>query len=385
MDNEMITLNVINAKEVESWLKEITYNDYSPRHDNYVDLIKSNDVEQVSKKLHTLGQIQVHIDATVADVIETAKRLFRKYDQDSEIAKLGQEPKLKKPVIFCLYYPALEKNPANEGDLIIRLGIEDGDWVAIGPQENQAVNPVAAPMTLSGVRSFKHFSQIVWGNETAADPMLLSVLLYTSEDVELAKYIREHFDELHKMSGPRVITYILERPSSKNEAGGRLFWKSLLKETVYLAWNLLGWSESRPYQPADAYEIAKRLGIYPDQLPCLAVFDRTEQVEKIVFRITGDFTTFFRTTYSNIQHALYLGPELDVQDSEKLKLERLRLFNKIRETFKMVETVSQENIQAPYKVYNFYGQTVFINHPMGSIQLQDFQNTLSGKGDLTHE
>ena len=211
---------------------------------------------------------------------------------------------------------------------------------------------------------------MVWNNQDPDDPMLLATLLYTDADVELAKYVREHFDELHQMSGPRVILYVFEHPPRDSTYAAPLFWKAQLDTAIYNAWAILGWTRSKPYDKTASYEIARSFGIFPDQLPCLSVFDRTDQEDKIVFPVSGDLTTFFRKTFSNIQHALYLGPGYEISTKILRNRERRKLFNKIRESLSLV----QMDMEGKQIIYNFYGQTVFINHPSGSVQLQDFQN-----------
>jgi hypothetical protein len=147
-----------------------------------------------------------------------------------------------------------------------------------------------------------------------------------------------------------------------------------LDVVIYHAWALLGWTQSKPYDKTAAYEIASSFGIYPDQLPCLAVFDRPSQAEKIVFPVRGDYTAFFRNTFSNIQRVLNLGPGRDTTDETKLNSERLELFEKIRNSPHLAPADAKEKSV----VYNFFGQTVFINHSSGPLQLQDFQNTSTG-------
>jgi hypothetical protein len=177
------------------------------------------------------------------------------------------------------------------------------------------------------------------------------------------------------MSGPRLITYVIERSPQGCDNGGPVFWRTQLNSLVYQAWSLLGWTRTKPYDKNDAYEIARKLGIYPDQLPCLAVFDKTGMEHNIIFPIRDDLTTFFRTTYSNIQHAIHLGPGRDIPIKALRDRERRKLFTRIRES--LVQIPESSAVQT---VYNFYGQTVFINQPSGSVNLQDFQNISGAQG-----
>ncbi len=109
--------------------------------------------------------------------------------------------------------------------------------------------------------------------------VLYATLLYTDEDTLLAKYVRENFDELHKMSGENLKIFVVESPPKDSAYAAPHYWKSRLEQTKYLAWSLLGWVRSKPYDKTAAYEIARSLGIYPDELPCLAVFDNSDQTK----------------------------------------------------------------------------------------------------------
>lgn len=369
MSTDTITLFVITEDEQNSWLKKLTYSGFSPRHDNPVDLIRANRVAEKSRELDLVTRIRVNSEATVSDVIAEARHSIMGYEEDFKVAKIKEGLPYGYPIEYRLYHSAFA-GELESSMRISELGLSNNDLVIIRKSVRDREG-VHAPMTLSGVSSFKRFQDTVWGSEDPSDPMLLAALLYTDEDIDLAKYVREHFDELHRMSGPRVIAYVVEHPPKDSALGAPLFWKSLLDESVYRAWSLLGWTQSRPYNKTSAYEIARSLGIYPDQLPCLAVFDRTGQAEKIVFPVSGDFTIFFRRTFSNMQHALYLGPGRDIWDKEERDRERLKLFEKIRESLNVVQTDTEDQ----RTVCNFYGQTVFINRPTGLVRLQDFQNT----------
>lgn len=153
----------------------------------------------------------------------------------------------------------------------------------------------------------------------------------------------------------------------------------------------MGWVRSKPYDKVAAYEIAQNLGIYPDELPCLVVFDKVDQMNKVIFPIEDDLSTFFRGTVSSIQRSLSDVKSNDLEkkaeesdywrkrepwdERAKRNLEtrtkpQQDLFDKLRKSLQQVrhDKVSERII------YNFFGQTVFVNHPTGSVRLQDFHN-----------
>jgi hypothetical protein len=187
------------------------------------------------------------------------------------------------------------------------------------------------------------------------------------------------------MSSSRIEVYLVESPSAGRSPSAQSYWKAKVKETTYLVWSLLGLTRTKPYDKSAAYPIARSLGIYPDQIPCLALFDKSEQDEKIIFPIHGDLTAFFRTAFSTILRASenstsessseihrYSRFGLSSRDEVAWELhEQAHMFERIRKTVTLIK--SQEN--ADRAEYNFYGQTVFINRPTGSVNLQDFQKS----------
>jgi hypothetical protein len=198
------------------------------------------------------------------------------------------------------------------------------------------------------------------------------------------------------MSGSNLKIFIIESPPKDSTSTEQTYWKNRLEQTTYTVWSLLGLVRSKPYDKAATYDIARSLGIFPDQIPCLVVFDTTDQINKIVFPVTGDLTAFFRNTISNIQralsdinfHALKEQIERDRthlswQEIEKLKIKaQQEMFSKLR---KSVEQM-QFDKGADTVTYNFFGQTVFINHPEGDIRLEDFHNQKSArKESKNHE
>ncbi len=367
MEAGTISLILINKEEKNTWSEEFTYDSHSPRHDKSVSFISASQVDEKAGHLDVSRRIEIGSRATVAEVIASARACYPGYDQDFKVVEKKADGEYGYPVKYYLYYPALSDRRLDASASLSDLGIGDGDLVVI----SQEMPPRRPVMTMAGVSSFKNFQQMVWGNETPFDPMLLATLLYTDLDMDLARYVREHFDELHQMSGPRVITYVVEQPAKDRSLAAISFWKAQLDATLYRAWALVGWTQSKPYDKTTAYEIAGSLGIYPNQLPCLAVFDRTDQEEKILFPVSGDYTAFFRNTFSNLQSALDLGPGPDIVDEVKLNQERHKLFERIRKSLRKVQADAKDQ----GIVYNFYGQTVFINHPSGLVQLRDFQNT----------
>jgi hypothetical protein len=163
--------------------------------------------------------------------------------------------------------------------------------------------------------------------------------------------------------------------------------------------------------------MAREIGVYPDQLPCLVLFDRLERSDRIVIPIEGEYSELFRYTFSFIQRltsTVGLHPEYQAimeevrqvkarkEESEghmPLKVswaeeERYRadidqrisgvIYNAIRQALE-TRPKGKQTPDERRTTFVFHGQTVFINNPLGKVELSDFQNTKDSKEIETHE
>lgn len=140
----------------------------------------------------------------------------------------------------------------------------------------------------------------------AAGPRLWGVLLYTDADVELATYVRTHFDDLNVLSGPATRVFVVERRADWSHA--KKYWRRHLEPELYRVMSTMHWLRWTPYDPQGAYEVADRLGIGPERLPCLVFFHapqgRPHSDEKIVFPVEHTSTAYFRSLFGAIGRAV---------------------------------------------------------------------------------
>ncbi|MFG2636452.1 hypothetical protein ACGFX8_21640 [Streptomyces sp. NPDC048362] len=150
-------------------------------------------------------------------------------------------------------------------------------------------------------------------NSTApvTGPRLWGVLLYTEADVELATYVRTHFDDLNVLSGPATRVFVVERRQDWGTA--KKYWRRHLEPELYRVLSAMRWLRWTPYDPQGAYEIASLLGLGPEQLPCLVFFRGSQEArpddDKIVFPIEHTSTAYFRALFGGIATALRTVPE----------------------------------------------------------------------------
>jgi hypothetical protein len=178
----------------------------------------------------------------------------------------------------------------------------------------------------------------------ASAPALWGALLYTDEDAELAAYVRRHFRSLNALIRSELRVFVIERPEP---AAPEEFWDSALEDREALVYGALGWLDSVPYEKSQAYEVARRLGVEEDQLPCLVVFDDPEREPKLVFPIAEVSPGYFRTLFAMLRRAIADEGLEAAYDAILRSLEKVRGVGARTE-------------------YSFSGYTVFVNRPTES-------------------
>lgn len=189
-----------------------------------------------------------------------------------------------------------------------------------------------------------------------------AALLYTDEDVGLARYVREHIRGIDRMSGKDIVVYIIEEPIDDNRK------KEDNRVQRWLS-NVSFGNEGKnsiAYNKAEAYDIAERLGILPNQLPCLVFFCGLEQPDKICVPILdNDYASLFRNVFSYVKIAFdeacgvfwYEHMYRRIRSREEVRNSWFEyLFDHLHRQIES-QLVQEE---MPPGAYNFYGHTVFV-------------------------
>jgi hypothetical protein len=225
-----------------------------------------------------------------------------------------------------------------------------------------------------GVRDLRSFDEIIksrteeFKHDRFLGPDLFAALLYTDEDAELATYIRLNYAAIDELSGRFCTVFMIERPAEESIAETIAYWKERLAYEMYVKFAVKGRTRTKPYDKAAAYRIAEKLGVFPDQLPCMVFFEQITDKDKLVVPIQDNYTEFFRTLFSSLKKA----------QSGKKKIQLKEIQAQVMSSSKRLAADQGKD------TYNFYGKTVFINHPASTGQLSDFQNDLIEPSD-THD
>jgi hypothetical protein len=112
--------------------------------------------------------------------------------------------------------------------------------------------------------------------------------LYTTEDKNIARYVREHFFELDKLSGEKCLIFLIDNPpkSGLDEARAREYWREVEFKTP--VWT--GFTEVMPYDQATAHEIGEYLGIHPRDIPCITFFRSIHDRQLVIYRLDNSWT-----------------------------------------------------------------------------------------------
>jgi len=133
---------------------------------------------------------------------------------------------------------------------------------------------------------------------------LYAFFLYTNEDRNIARYVREYFRELDRLSGNECLIFLIDKPPRtwEEEARTRDYWEEFTFRTR--VWE--GFKEVMPYDKSRAYEIAEFLGIQPSLIPCIVFFRNINEREIFVYPLDnswsdGRLTREFRELFSAIR------------------------------------------------------------------------------------
>jgi hypothetical protein len=330
-------------------------------------------------------EIEVVPASSVTDVIRklTGKEPITVKQKNSPSRKITTERYL-----YCL---SASSNKLELSTSLADYDIQEGDVLLLGEDVKEERSPyldfsmMISPLMIS-VRDITDFCALVVTAEDVAASVkdhytsslneyghINSVLLYTDEDSDLAQYIRYNFSSLSEMTGNNFFIHVIEQPTQSRDVSVREYWKAVLEQNAYSFLHLLGWTRYKPYDKADAYKIARMLGVYPDTLPCIILFGNLENDEKIVLKITGEFQTLFRRLTSVVirtieklweaQVELYHFGEINFDEFKKAFLEAWDL-----------EQGESGEKQNQGSTFYFSGNTVFINRPSGQFEMKDFQN-----------
>lgn len=351
--------------------------------------------------------VEVEPDTLVQNLVEDLAQNFREISEPSMDEVIGIDIATGEKFRSAIAGPRGEFNRCHlvhiplghrfNPELTLKeVGIEDGDILGLisvypaGYQPHLFALPSSADL-FALIHSenekppqYRHLHEAMnanpyghWGSMFVDDKPVhrtWGALLYTDEDKDLALYVRRHFASLNKMSGKALHIFVIEKPADDDWRSVFNYWKGFVQEKFFIIWNTMGWLSSKPYDKSQAYEVGFRLGIFPDQLPCLVLFDDIQRKEKLVFPIYSATPDFFRNLFSMLEQ-VFQSEEFLVK---QMVDDSFNAYEAIKDRYDAIITKLKQKNPDPSSPdrtqYTFHGQTVFINRPQGTVNLSDYQN-----------
>jgi len=255
-------------------------------------------------------------------------------------------------VNYSLFHPASGKY-LNFKDTLHEQGVNDDDIIVIkldidvwNPSVQYIVTSLAFIDTLIQIhnRNNPNSSIIVSikdKNSLLAETLeagkdenpLYAILLYTEEDINIAKYVRSYYNELSKLSG-KTRVFVFEKEAVGKEV--YQYWSNrLLNKDEYIGWNALGLTKTKPYDKAQIYELCDIFEIPKDKVPCILFFNNLDLNDKkfIVLEFNKDekLKDFFRHVFTVCDKAINVSREkrIDVLTSQFRKDKVKRIISRI--------------------------------------------------------
>jgi hypothetical protein len=193
-----------------------------------------------------------------------------------------------------------------DGVSLSEAGLRDGDYLFLSLRYEGSRRYLLEPSTTSQGLLLHLFENPELLQPSAGESQLVAALLYTAEDKPIAEYVRRYYSDLHRMSDRRLRVCLLEKPPSKWR-DALDYWRDMLTEKSYkacgLAWMLLNWLTTTPLDRSQVYAVAKELGLYPDQIPCLVLLPPTGATQRIILPLDGTANEM-RRLFSVLNRAL---------------------------------------------------------------------------------
>lgn len=188
-----------------------------------------------------------------------------------------------------------------------------------------------------------------WEYFENSETPLFAFIIYTDEDENTVRYIKENFWNLHALSSKYCTIFLIDKPRDPvDKKDAQKYLSEVLIRVLKRDPTAKNLYNNVPYDRTQAYLIANFFGIPPNKLPCLVFFSDIYESDVVIFQINEnwtrqEFTTQFRNLFSIIQETvtklemdcLYPGEE---EFQIKLKKRLLKYIMKVA-TKKKVEMI----------------------------------------------
>lgn len=182
--------------------------------------------------------------------------------------------------------------------------------------------------------------------------IVYGIFLYTDEDIEMINYVESNFQALDKLSGEWSDIYVIEKEGTRDIGISR--WQSII----------LG-SPSKAFNRNDCYDIARDFNVPFEHFPCLILLPPLEPLaghKKLIIPIQEVSKDYFRKLFSIIESII--NESKTVNKYEEIEIN-------FKSIISYLNTNSQKVASFIKTEYQIDGQVVFINSPLGSLNMSE--------------
>ena len=206
------------------------------------------------------------------------------------------------------------------------------------------------------VASSKDFEDYVITDKNFTKSILTGVFLYTEQDIEIASYIRNNYNELDYLTGEWFNLYVLEKPYPSLKSL-RKHWKNILTAKLYDFSSIFRWMiGTRPFNKNESYKIADKLGVKSEYFPCLVLLPPLKQLsseDKLIIPIQEASKEYFRKLFSILKEIVDPSENINKYESVKIRFETM---------IQYLEETSQKIHKTTTIEYEFKGINIFVNN-----------------------
>lgn len=294
--------------------------------------VESSDFWDILHYLYTKNFFKVKVDVNldIQSLTEDLAEQFRSTNRPSVINRyLGKSIREGRELEHCYLVHTQSGSRLDPSLTIAESDIQDGDILGLIFIYQPYQIPGQISCMISAPNPVDLFATIHSKDENPPNPQgyreisrttrqhIWGALLYTDEDQELATYVRKHFTSLSHMSGKTLHIFVIEKPPSDWKITAK-YWKEILQEKLFVIWSTMGWLDTKPYDKSQSYEIGRRLGVYPDQLPCLVLFDKVDSKDKLIFPIQSVSPRYLRRLFTELEK------RLETEESSEVSYDSLK-------------------------------------------------------------
>lgn len=205
---------------------------------------------------------------------------------------------------------------------------------------------------------------------------LFGIFLYTEEDVDLSKYLRNNFNSIDYLTGSDLDIRFIEEPYLLNGIDVKSYWRSILNSQLYRLMQFVGYTNTKPYNKNKLYTIIKKYNIDLSILPSLLIIKDMAKEEYILLNIESDITNLLRKVIDGLKNT-----KKHLEELKEVEIKKLLLTLPIIETFEITAPEGSKKRIEQWKKLNGF---IHKQRADGKVTRSSAKNVAEKMYDNTH-